>query len=178
VHKFLLFAISSALFFSSCQQLDERTKFVLSYKTLYQQADSISHNPSSRQELIVPFVYDYEGDVAFYGTSVNKIESAECYELIILLTDSSEVKNLNFIEDVEFSLRRDGEKDITLRQIEVNKDIVAIRLNFSVIDGVKEIIEEGEFDLVLNFQSSESSKKDIEFEAYVKFLMDSRKFFI
>lgn len=170
--------ILSVLLLSACQSYDEKTQFVLSYESESSLPAPVLHSADSTYTLSIPFSIDYEGDLDFKSTKKKKIEAVECFEVYIWIDELSESRNLNHMENISFIIEAEGIGTVPLKTIGVQQNVGSMRINFSVKDQMKSILEKNKFDLVLKYKSRENLQKNLILNGYVGFLVDSRKLFI
>lgn len=176
IQGFLLFL--GLILFNACESYDERTQFVLSYESESALSAPVVHTADSVYALSIPFAIDYEGDLEFKSTKKKKIEEVECFEVYVWIDDLSEARNLNHMENISFMIKAEGMEAIPLKSIDVQQNVGSMRINFSVKDQMKSILEKDKFELLLKYKSREDLQKNLILNGYIGFLVDSRKLFI
>ena len=173
------FLIGMVLYFSSCKQVDEWTKYNMNFNSEVTISDTLLASDDSIFKLKADFFFDFGDELDSRAIKEKKIEKITFEEAVMETMEGTVQRDFSFMKDMELSLEG---VDFTNRVLGT-RDSLRLNAIFTVFemnekDKMKELLKADEFQLILKFKVKRDLKVSIKIRFRTQFEVDVRQFFI
>lgn len=167
------------IYLSSCNQIDEWTKYNLNFNSEVAIADTLLASGDSIFELKSEFFLDFDSELKSRAIKEKKIEKITFEEVVMETIDGTVQKDFSFMKDIELSVQG---TDFTNRIIGT-RDSLRLNAVFTVFElkernQIEELLKQNEFQLILRFKVKKDLKLPMKIRFRTQFEMDVKQFFI